>query len=68
MNIKNISDLHKSRNEIPDQAEILKAEWKDIRSILSLDIERCNFGLKHWIMKRKYKTFMTTQSLPEMSF
>ena len=68
MVIKDIDELHKTRNMIPDQAEILKAEWKDMKSILSMDIEKCNFGLKHWIVKRKYESFKKEQIPEGISF
>ena len=49
-------ELVQKNKDIPDTNEILLAEWKDVCNILNLNISDCNFGLKFWILKKKYET------------
>jgi len=35
--------------DILDKEEIETARWFPVKDILSLSVEECNFGLKHWI-------------------
>lgn len=42
------------QNGIPDRNEIERVQWFNISEILALGIENCNFGLKTWILKRRY--------------
>lgn len=39
---------------IPDQNEIEKFEWVTIKRLLQFDLKNCNFGLKTWILNKKY--------------
>lgn len=49
-------ELVQKNKDIPDTNEILLTEWKDVCNILNLNISECNFGLKFWILKKKYET------------
>lgn len=49
-------ELIQKNENIPDKNEILMAEWKEVCNILNLNISDCNFGLKFWILKKKYKS------------
>lgn len=57
VSIRDKNDLVQVAKTIPDDNEILRSEWKTVTDILNLNIEQCNFGLKFWILKRKYKNF-----------
>ena len=41
-------------SSIPDSVEIEKVNWFTVPEIENLGLANCNFGLKHWILKRRY--------------
>lgn len=41
-------------SSIPDSVEIEKVNWFTVSEIENLGLANCNFGLKHWILKRRY--------------
>lgn len=48
------NDLIRGCETIPDTNEIEKYEWMSIDNILNMEIQQCNFGLKTWILNKKY--------------
>ena len=55
VNISSMKELLQIRSTIPDDNEIEKADWFYISDILSMDIKDQNFGLKTWILNKKYE-------------
>lgn len=55
INIQNSNDLLQIRSSIPDDNEIEKSEWFSIYDILNMNIKSLNFGLKTWILNKKYE-------------
>lgn len=55
VNIPNSDELLQIRSSIPDDNEIEKTEWFRIEEILSMNIKNLNFGLKTWIINKKYE-------------
>ena len=55
VNIPNSDELLQIRSSIPDDNEIEKTEWFRIEDILSMNIKSLNFGLKTWIINKKYE-------------
>lgn len=53
--IKNEDNLLQIRSSIPDENEIEKTEWFNIKDIIDMDIKGLNFGLKTWIINKKYE-------------
>ena len=52
--IQSEADLHQETKTIPDQKEIEKYQWFDIKDLLKMDMVQMNFGLKTWILNKKY--------------
>lgn len=52
------SHLIKKHNMIPDSNEIEEYRWLSVEEIYDLDISRCNFGLKNWILKKRHFRFL----------
>ena len=44
-------DMIQETDKIPDTNEIEKYQWTSINELLSYDLNKCNFGLKTWILK-----------------
>lgn len=55
INISNSNELLQIRSSIPDDNEIEKTEWFSIQDILSMNIKSLNFGLKTWVLNKKYE-------------
>ena len=51
--LENDAEIVKA-SSIPDIAEIEKVNWFTATEIQNLGLANCNFGLKHWILKRRY--------------
>tara|TARA_B100001248_G_C27292922_1_gene413371 strand:- start:386 stop:790 length:405 start_codon:yes stop_codon:yes gene_type:complete len=49
-------DLLQETIIIPDQKEIEKSHWFSINELLSMDLSKFNFGLKTWILNKKYNS------------
>ncbi len=47
-------DMIQENDKIPDTNEIEKYQWTSINELLSYDLNKCNFGLKTWILNKKY--------------
>lgn len=52
--IKSEEELLQETKTIPDQKEIEKYQWFDIKDLLKMDMVHLNFGLKTWILNKKY--------------
>lgn len=52
--IKDISEIQKKSNHIPDSKEIEKYQWFSINDLLKKNLQEFNFGLKTWILNKKY--------------
>ncbi len=52
--IKDISEIQKKSNHIPDSKEIEKYQWFSINDLLKKNLQEYNFGLKTWILNKKY--------------
>ena len=52
--IKDISEIQKKSNHIPDTKEIEKYQWFSINDLLKKNLQEYNFGLKTWILNKKY--------------
>lgn len=52
--IKDISEIQKKSNHIPDSKEIEKYQWFSINDLLKKNLQEFNFGLKKWILNKKY--------------
>ena len=52
--IKDISEIQKKSNHIPDSKEIEKYQWFTINDLLKKNLQEYNFGLKTWILNKKY--------------
>ena len=48
------SELIQEANIIPDSKEIDRYEWISINELLRFELQKCNFGLKTWILNKKY--------------
>jgi len=55
--IEHCNDLIQISEEIPDKNEIQELKWLSINDILSKNIKDLNFGLKTWILNKKYSEF-----------
>ena len=55
--IEHFNDLIQISEEIPDKNEIQELKWLSINDILSKNIKDLNFGLKTWILNKKYSEF-----------
>ena len=55
--IERCNDLIQISEEIPDKNEIQELKWLSINDILSKNIKDLNFGLKTWILNKKYSEF-----------
>lgn len=55
VSIDNMNELIKVVETIPDKNEIEKYEWFSITEILKMNIKDLNFGLKTWILNKKYE-------------
>lgn len=55
VSISRTDDLIKGCDQIPDSNEIEKFEWMSIDKILQMELKECNFGLKTWILNKKYE-------------
>lgn len=55
--IEHYNDLIQISEEIPDKNEIQELKWLSINDILSKNIKDLNFGLKTWILNKKYSEF-----------
>ena len=55
VSINNINEIIKIVENIPDGNEIEKYEWFSINEILNMNIKDLNFGLKTWILNKKYE-------------
>ena len=55
VNIPNSDGLLQINSSIPDDNEIEKSQWFTIDEILSMNIKHLNFGLKTWIINKKYE-------------
>ena len=55
VSIENLNELIKVEDTIPDQNEIEKYEWFFIEDILTMNIKNLNFGLKTFILNKKYE-------------
>jgi 8-oxo-dGTP pyrophosphatase MutT (NUDIX family) len=49
-------DLLQETKIIPDQKEIEKSHWFGINELLSMNLSKFNFGLKTWILNKKYNS------------
>ena len=48
------NSLIQETTKIPDTNEIEKYQWTSINELLSYNLNECNFGLKTWILNKKY--------------
>jgi tRNA nucleotidyltransferase (CCA-adding enzyme) len=55
VSIENLNELIKVEDTIPDRNEIEKYEWFFIEEILRMNIKYLNFGLKTFILNKKYE-------------
>lgn len=55
VSIDNLNQLIKVEDTIPDMNEIEKYEWFYIDDILKMNIKDLNFGLKTFILNKKYE-------------
>ena len=55
VSIESLDELIKVEDTIPDRNEIEKYEWFFIEDILEMNIKYLNFGLKTFILNKKYE-------------
>lgn len=55
VNIDKMDALIQGCETIPDSNEIERYEWMTLDNILDMEIQKCNFGLKTWILNKKYR-------------